>query len=75
MADSYDPSKLVEDVRDLLRATDVETEPTDERRALAGAYMLLRSLGVSPTMNNADQLADAERLFNRTKFYVVDYES
>lgn len=88
MADSYDPYKLIDHVRALMRIADVEPGPADERLALTGACQLLRGLGVFPAMDVVDSHArtdsgswaeaddrNAEQLANRNRSHAVDYET
>lgn len=51
---TYDPYKLIEQVRGLVQSAGAETQPTDERLALIGASQLLRSLGVFPAVDAVD---------------------
>jgi hypothetical protein len=53
-ADTYDPYKLIEHVRALMRINDVQPGSADERLALIGACQLLRGLGVFPAMDIVD---------------------
>lgn len=48
---TYDPYKLIEQVRELVQAAGADVQPTDERQALIGAGQLLRSIGVFPAVN------------------------
>ena len=56
--ETYDPYKLVADVRGLLESRGVSTEDVEGMAGdrLAGASMLLRSLGVEPLMAPEDAL-------------------
>jgi hypothetical protein len=52
---SYDPDRLVSQVRDLLRTAGKQPSlATDERLAMTGACMLLRSLGITPAKDPVD---------------------
>ena len=51
---TYDPYKLIEQVRELVQASGAEIQPTDEREALIGASQLLRSMGVFPAVDAVD---------------------
>lgn len=48
---TYDPYKLIEQVRELVQASGADVQPTDERQALIGASQLLRSFGVFPAVD------------------------
>ncbi len=58
---TYDPHKLIEQVRELVQASGAELQPTDEREALIGARQLLRSIGVFPTVDAVDFYARGDR--------------
>ena len=51
---TYDPYKLIEQVREPVQASGAEIQPTDERAALIGASQLPRSMGVFPAVDAAD---------------------
>jgi len=51
---TYDPHKLIEQVREMVQASGAEIQPTDEREALIGASQLLRSIGVFPAVDAVD---------------------
>lgn len=51
---TYDPHKLIEQVRELVQASGAEIQPADEGAALIGASQLLRSMGVFPAVDAVD---------------------
>ena len=48
---TYDPYKLIDQVRELLQADGIEVQPTNEREAQVAAGQLLRSMGVFPAVD------------------------
>jgi hypothetical protein len=57
---TYDPYKLIQQVRELVQASGAEIQPTDEREALIGASRLLRSIGVFPAVDAVDFYAHGD---------------
>jgi len=55
---TYDPHKLIEQVRELVQASGAEIQPTDEREALIGASQDLPG----PALSRAGRRALADRL-------------
>jgi hypothetical protein len=48
---TYDPCKLIDQVRELLQVGGIEVQPTNDREAQVAAGQLLRSMGVFPAVD------------------------
>ena len=58
---TYDPYKLIDQVRVLLQASGLEVESINEREAQIAAGQLLRSMGVFPAVDAVDFYARGDR--------------
>jgi hypothetical protein len=59
--ESYDPHRLVEEVRELLEARGLTPHLVDggKGQAIAGAGQLLRALGITPGLDHVEAMARA----------------